>query len=154
HQRPGNAFRGGVGREVEERQDCPRAILLRHGEEVSGRVVLVRPRGSCFVNWCWWYRKYAPGGVILEELETRARTSGIGLWADPHPVPPWEWRKRRVSRKGELSGRIIWCRRGSGGRVHDHYVPVNKCSCSPRLRGCSQLHWCYRPSPQSSRYSR
>src|SRR5262244_199908 len=30
-------------------------------------------------GWCWWYRKYAPGDVILEELETRARTSGLGL---------------------------------------------------------------------------
>lgn len=23
-------------------------------------------------GWCWWYRKYAPGNVILEELERRA----------------------------------------------------------------------------------
>ena len=30
---------------------------------------------------------------MLDELERRARGSGIGLWADPHPVPPWEWRK-------------------------------------------------------------
>jgi len=33
-------------------------------------------------GWCWWYRKYAP-----EEARK-------GLWADPQPVPPWEWRKR------------------------------------------------------------
>jgi micrococcal nuclease len=46
-------------------------------------------------GWCWWSRKYAPNDVILEELETTARTSGVGLWADPHPVPPWEWRKRK-----------------------------------------------------------
>jgi endonuclease YncB( thermonuclease family) len=45
-------------------------------------------------GWCWWYRKHAPGGGILEELETRARAAGLGLWADPQPVPPWEWRKR------------------------------------------------------------
>src|SRR5262249_55903809 len=37
-------------------------------------------------GWCWWYRKYAPGDVILEELETRARASGRGLWADPRPA--------------------------------------------------------------------
>lgn len=46
--------------------------------------------------WCWWYRKYAPGDVILEE--TRVRASGIGLWADPQPVPQWEWRKRLLSK--------------------------------------------------------
>ncbi len=45
-------------------------------------------------GWCWWYKKYAPESVILEELERGARASGLGLWADPHPVPPWEWRKR------------------------------------------------------------
>lgn len=43
---------------------------------------------------CWWYRKYAPGDSMLEELEKVARETKKGLWADPQPVPPWEWRKR------------------------------------------------------------
>jgi endonuclease YncB( thermonuclease family) len=46
-------------------------------------------------GWCWWYRKYAPGDTVLEGLETEAREARKGLWADPQPVPPWEWRKRR-----------------------------------------------------------
>jgi endonuclease YncB( thermonuclease family) len=29
----------------------------------------------------------------LEGLETEAREAKKGLWVDPHPVPPWEWRK-------------------------------------------------------------
>jgi hypothetical protein len=33
------------------------------------------------------------------------------------------------------------------------YAPVNKCSCSPRLRGGSQRHCRYRLSQQKSRYS-
>ena len=45
-------------------------------------------------GWCWWYRKYAPGDTVLEELEKVAREGKKGLWADPKPVPPWEWRKR------------------------------------------------------------
>ena len=45
-------------------------------------------------GWCWWYRKYAPGDTVLEGLEKAARESRKGLWVDPHPVPPWEWRKR------------------------------------------------------------
>ena len=45
-------------------------------------------------GWCWWYRKYAPGDTVLETLETEAREAKRGLWADPQPVPPWEWRKR------------------------------------------------------------
>ena len=46
-------------------------------------------------GWCWWYRKYAPGDTFLEGLEKDAREAERGLWADPHPVPPWEWRKRK-----------------------------------------------------------
>ena len=44
-------------------------------------------------GWCWWYRKYAPEDTVLEGLEKEAREAEKGLWADPHPVPPWEWRK-------------------------------------------------------------
>jgi nuclease-like protein len=46
-------------------------------------------------GWCWWYRKYAPGNSELEKLEKDARDGKKGLWADPHPGPPWEWRKRK-----------------------------------------------------------
>jgi endonuclease YncB( thermonuclease family) len=46
-------------------------------------------------GWCWWYRKYAPDDTVLEGLEKDAREARKGLWADPHPVPPWEWRKQK-----------------------------------------------------------
>jgi len=46
-------------------------------------------------GWYWWYRKYAPENRKLERLETEAREAKNGLWADPQPVPPWEWRKRK-----------------------------------------------------------
>ena len=44
---------------------------------------------------CWWYRKYAPGNTVLEELETDAREKRMGLWAETQPIPPWEWRKAK-----------------------------------------------------------
>jgi len=44
-------------------------------------------------GWCWWYRKYSQGNAVLEGLEKDAREGKKGLWADPQPVPPWEWRK-------------------------------------------------------------
>jgi endonuclease YncB( thermonuclease family) len=45
-------------------------------------------------GWCWWYRKYAPDNSELMNLEKDARQAKKGLWVDPQPVPPWEWRKQ------------------------------------------------------------
>ena len=47
---------------------------------------------------CWWYRKYAHeqsdvDRVLYEDAEAKAREGRLGLWRDPDPVPPWEWRK-------------------------------------------------------------
>jgi endonuclease YncB( thermonuclease family) len=39
-----------------------------------------------------WYRKHAPGHPVLEGLEKEAREERKGLWVDPEPVPPWEFR--------------------------------------------------------------
>jgi hypothetical protein len=33
--------------------------------------------------------------MVLEGLEKEARAGKKGLWADPQPVPPWEWRKKK-----------------------------------------------------------
>lgn len=62
-------------------------VLLLDGTNVNQELVKE--------GWCWWYRKYAPGDTVLGRLETEARETGKGLWADPQPLPPWEWRKRR-----------------------------------------------------------
>jgi endonuclease YncB( thermonuclease family) len=40
----------------------------------------------------WHYVKYDDSRV-LREAEQSARTAKLGLWADPHATPPWEWRK-------------------------------------------------------------
>jgi micrococcal nuclease len=41
----------------------------------------------------WWFRRYAPKDGELARLEDEARGARRGLWADPHPVPPWDWRR-------------------------------------------------------------
>jgi len=56
---------------------------------------LDRPPLTGFDLYVRWYRKYAPGDAVLEGLEKEAREAKKGLWADPQPVPPWEWRKRK-----------------------------------------------------------
>jgi len=42
----------------------------------------------------WWFRKYSKD-LQLRELERQARDAQRGLWMDPHPVPPWEWRQTK-----------------------------------------------------------
>lgn len=60
-------------------------VLLPDGTNVNQELVKS--------GWCWWYRKYAPINPTLERLEFEAREAQRGLWADPEPVPPWEYRK-------------------------------------------------------------
>ena len=40
----------------------------------------------------WVYRKYSDHAELLE-LEAQAKEKGLGLWASPNPIPPWEWRR-------------------------------------------------------------
>jgi endonuclease YncB( thermonuclease family) len=34
------------------------------------------------------------GDTVLNGLEKEARKAREGLWADPQPMPLWEWRKK------------------------------------------------------------
>ncbi len=74
-----------------------------HGLDKYGRTigVVMLPDGRNLnhelvkAGLAWWYRKYAPHDDTLRELEEKAQQTKHGLWADPHAVPPWEWRKLR-----------------------------------------------------------
>ncbi len=43
-------------------------------------------------GYAWVYRKYSNDADLLD-LEAQAKQKGLGLWADPNPIPPWEWRR-------------------------------------------------------------
>jgi micrococcal nuclease len=76
--------------------------IQTHGHDKYGRTLadVLLPDGTNVNHtlvkegWRWWYRKYASGDTVLEGLTKEAREAKKGLWADPQPVPPWEWRKR------------------------------------------------------------
>lgn len=40
----------------------------------------------------WVYTKYNKD-VALPAIQEAAKADRRGLWADPEPVPPWEWRR-------------------------------------------------------------
>lgn len=47
----------------------------------------------------WWYRQYAKEQPVGDQnqysrAEAEAQNRRTGLWADPSPLPPWEWRHR------------------------------------------------------------
>lgn len=62
-------------------------VLLPDGRSLNQELVKA--------GMAWWYRQYAPHDTTLAQLEAEARTAKRGLWSDPVPVPPWEWRKQR-----------------------------------------------------------
>ena len=39
----------------------------------------------------WWYKQYSDD-LVLGALELDAQLARRGLWIDPHPIPPWEYR--------------------------------------------------------------
>lgn len=70
-----------------------------------GRIVaLVRVNGT-FVNaalvqegLAWVYNYYCTLPFCEEwfVLQIKAKDAKLGLWADPNPIPPWEFRKKKI----------------------------------------------------------
>lgn len=40
-----------------------------------------------------WYEQYSPDDRMLHALQSQAQEDERGLWGDPEPIPPWEWRR-------------------------------------------------------------
>lgn len=47
----------------------------------------------------WVYTSYAQHYPQLAPLQRQARTQGRGLWSQPRPMPPWEYRHRFAARR-------------------------------------------------------
>jgi endonuclease YncB( thermonuclease family) len=62
-------------------------------------------------GFAWWYRRYAPNDVTLARLEAEARAARRGLWSEPHPVPPWVWRRPKRDAAPTAEGTVIGNRR-------------------------------------------
>ena len=60
-------------------------ILLPDGRSLNQELIKA--------GLAWWFRKYSKDRR-LGGLERQAREAMRGLWAEPHPVLPWEWRER------------------------------------------------------------
>lgn len=58
-------------------------VILLDGQNLNREIVKA--------GYAWWYRKYS-NDAPLAQLEEEARSARKGLWRDPRPTPPWEWR--------------------------------------------------------------
>lgn len=46
----------------------------------------------------WAYRQYLHDQSLVDD-EEKAKQSKVGLWSDPNPMPPWEYRHSRKGQK-------------------------------------------------------
>ncbi|MDO3380460.1 thermonuclease family protein [Geoalkalibacter halelectricus] len=77
----------------------PVTIVVRDTDRY-GRIVgeIILPDGNSLnrelvaQGLAWWYHQYSNDETI-GVLEAQARAARRGLWADPSPVPPWDWRR-------------------------------------------------------------
>lgn len=99
----GQAYGQRAKQATSERVFGKAVTLQTFGKDRYGRTIadVILPDGDNLnqilvkEGMCWWYRKYAPGNMVLAELETEARRKRMGLWAEAQPIPPWQWRGSR-----------------------------------------------------------
>jgi endonuclease YncB( thermonuclease family) len=85
--------------------------IVEHGTDRYNRTIgdVVLPDGRVLnrevvrAGFAWWFRRYSTD-ASLGELEAEARAAKRSLWADPHPVPPWEWRQAKREPLGVSGG--------------------------------------------------
>ncbi|QCM14261.1 micrococcal nuclease (plasmid) [Agrobacterium tumefaciens] len=82
------------------RQDV---TVIEAGPDRYGRTVGTVYVGAVNVNnelvrqgMAWAYRRYVTEPAVIQ-IEAEARREKRGLWADPSPVPPWEFRRARTA---------------------------------------------------------
>ena len=73
-------------------------------EELRSRIARIKQRWvnivecerlvlPCDVELAWYFPCSPDKTLGASEADADARARREGLWADPAPVPPWEWRK-------------------------------------------------------------
>ncbi|MSN26006.1 MAG: nuclease [Geobacter sp.] len=74
------------------------AIIRYNGRDINREMVSE--------GMAWAYRQYLQGAYASEyiEEESRARSHRRGLWREPNPRPPWDYRKS-VMKAGRMRSR-------------------------------------------------
>jgi len=74
-------------------------LVVERGQDRYQRTLGRVYRGDLDVNaeqvrqgMAWVHRQYAKDASLFQ-IEAEAKEQKRGLWRDPEPVPPWEWRR-------------------------------------------------------------
>ncbi len=119
--------------------------LKKTGKDKYGRILGIIHYLDSDINakmveggWAWHY-KYYNDEERLASLETKARNSKLGLWADSQPIAPWEFRRQprtpnasSKSSEGPVTG--YWLNLSSGVR---HNSQCKNYKNTKRGRPCS-----------------
>lgn len=82
-------------------------VVKVHDRDRYGRTVaeIMMPDGKSLnrelvrAGMAWHYVQYAKSDRELAALEQEARQARRGLWSEPNPMPPWEWRKHAKEKR-------------------------------------------------------
>lgn len=76
-------------------------VITKHYTDHYGRIIAdVEVSGKDLASellangYAWHYKQYSQD-EDLSNLEKEARVKQVGLWVDPEPVAPWEYRRKR-----------------------------------------------------------
>ena len=76
-------------------------VLPQPKKDRNGRIIAEIWVGKICVNkelvkngLAWHYKRYSSDSEYTR-LELQARQLKRGLWKDPYPIPPWQWRKNK-----------------------------------------------------------
>lgn len=59
-------------------------VFLEDGRELNLEILKA--------GFAWHFERYSKRQDYVD-AEAEARKAGVGLWADPDPTPPWDWRR-------------------------------------------------------------
>ncbi|MFO7722151.1 MAG: thermonuclease family protein [Bacteroidales bacterium] len=65
---------------------------LEDGRELSREMIMA--------GMAWHFKQYNQDPA-LDSLEIEARNRKVGLWADPHPKAPWDYRKEKRNQNNQ-----------------------------------------------------
>jgi len=64
------------------------AVVINHKKQVVNQEMIKQ-------GFAWHYKKYSSDSLYAN-LEATAKRNKIGLWSDPNPTAPWDWRKNKT----------------------------------------------------------